>query len=104
MEEINITGLLSSMIPHGKENAITRASLKTKLGVGDRTMRRAIEAARKDGLLIVNDGDGAGYYQVSDDDLPHLSRQYWQDTARISAISKRRKHMKKILKDSGWAV
>lgn len=95
---------VAAAIPNGKENAVTRNELCESFRLSDRTIRRGIEKARKEGFLIINDMDGAGYYQVSEEDLERMSRQYWQDTARISAMSKRRQKMRKILKENGWAV
>lgn len=44
----------------GREAAITRRELVRMTSLPDRTVREQIEAARRNGELIVNAGDGAG--------------------------------------------
>ena len=41
-----------------KERKMTRLQLSGFLGVDDRTARKVIEKLRRDGMLIVNHGDG----------------------------------------------
>lgn len=89
-------------LPTGKKNAITRTALCAAAGYGDRTVRKIIAELRANGYMIMNDQDGCGYY-ISDD-LNEIERQYKQDTARAMTILKRRKHMRKLLKDAGRAV
>lgn len=49
---------IERFIPEGKENAVSREVLATRLGLPDRTVRKLIEEARDRGELICNDGDG----------------------------------------------
>lgn len=93
------TEILASTIPCGKENAISRSALRAALNLSDRKMRREIEQARNNGLLIANDGDGYGYYQI--ESLDEAERQYRQDTARAMAILARRKSLYAMLKSAG---
>lgn len=64
------TQLVASVVPEGKENAISREELAKTLGVKDRKMRAMLEKARQDGLVIANDQDGKGYYRpVTEDEI-----------------------------------
>ncbi len=53
---------IKAALPVGKANAISRSALALRLGLTDRQMRRALERARGDGLIVINDCDGRGYY------------------------------------------
>lgn len=96
------TEKLRALIPEDEEHAVTRTQLSIRLGLSDRVVRRAIEEARADGLLICNAQDGRGYYQSKD--IAALRRQYLQDTARAMAILKRRKPLRDYLKAQGEEV
>lgn len=91
-------------IPHGRENAISRAQLVCKTGLPDRTIRRAIQAAREKGVLILNAQDGRGYFRADESDIDELKAQYRQDTARALSILRRRKTIRAILKKAGVDV
>lgn len=91
--------LIKGAVPYGRENAIRRCDLAHKLGLPDRSMRKAIEDARNEGLLIVNTGSGEGYYQTDDPD--ELLAQYKLDTARAMAVLKRRKAVRRRLAELG---
>lgn len=86
----------------GVENAVSRQSLCQMSGLSDRQVRQEIEDARVRGVFILNDEDGYGYY-ISDD-VADVRRQYLRDMARIKAISKRTKHLRKYLKEKGETV
>lgn len=90
------------LIPHGRENAVSREYLSATLGISDRKMRHMIENARRSGAIILNAQDGRGYY-ISDD-LDDMEKQYRQDTARAMAILTRRKALRKRLKEAGRKV
>ena len=94
--------MLMKLIPEGEDNAVSGAYLSSRLGVSDRRLRSAIEAARAKGLLICNAQDGRGYYQSHD--IAALKRQYQQDTSRAMAILKRRKPLRDYLKELGEDV
>ena len=89
-------------IPEGKENAVSRAALCAASGYSDRLIRRIIAQLREEGYMILNRQDGKGYYISDDPD--EIERQYRQDTARAMSILKRRKNMRKFLKEAGRPV
>lgn len=95
---------LLSLIPYGHDNAIPRRALSDRSGLPDRKLRKAIQRLRESGELIHNRQDGLGYYRVGPEDLVELKRQYWQDTHRISTISRRRRTTYKLLKQAGVKV
>lgn len=94
------TERIAALIPHGRRNAISRADLAAALHTTDRKMRKAVSEAKKQGLMICNDGDG--YYQS--DELSDLWRQYRRETARAMSILKARKPMREVLKAAGRLV
>ena len=94
--------MLSKAIPFGRENAIKREDLASKLGLSDRVMRNAIEDARREGLFIACETNGRGYYQTTD--LAELKIQYDQDTRRALSILARRKPIREALKAAGVKV
>ena len=83
-------------IPYGKENAITRAQLCNLTGLKDRVMRKCLEAARKE-TIILNAQDGKGYYR-SDEEYD-LRRQLKQNISRGTAILQQNKLILSKLKD-----
>lgn len=97
-----MTVALASVIPFGRRNAIPRKTLAEKLGISDRQMRKAVEDARNEGLIILCECNGRGYYQSSD--LNEIHCQYIQDTKRAMAILKRRKPMQTLLRQAGRCV
>lgn len=94
------TERIAALIPHGRRNAISRADLAAALHTTDRKMRKAVAEAKKQGVMICNDGDG--YYQS--DELSDLWRQYRRETARAMSILKARKPMREVLKAAGRPV
>lgn len=93
---------IERFIPEGKENAVSREVLATRLGLPDRTVRKLIEEARDRGELICNDGDGEGYYRSYD--ICQIERQYRVDKSRALAVMKRLKTMRRMLNDAGKEV
>lgn len=96
------SALLAMTIPFGRDKAISREALTELLHTTDRVMRRMIQRAREEGLVIINAQDGSGYFQSAD--VADLAAQYRQDTARAMSILKRRKHIRQILKEAGIQV
>ena len=94
------TEIISALIPCGRRNAITREALAAAMHTTDRKMRKAVAEAKRQGLMICNDGDG--YYQS--DELSDLWRQYRRETARAMSILKARKPMREVLKAAGRPV
>ena len=93
---------IERFIPEGKENAVSREVLSTRLGLPDRTVRKLIEEARDRGELICNDGDGEGYYRSYD--IGQIERQDRVDRARAMSVMKRLKTMRRMLNDAGKEV
>ena len=81
----------------GKENAVTREELTERLSLPDRTIRSMIEAARREGVLIINDGSGAGYY-ISDN-LEDLKRQQKMNNSRAMSILVQQKYLRRRIKE-----
>lgn len=52
---------ITDFIPYGRENAISRQALAQLTGMDDRQVRRMIEDARCN-VVIINLQDGKGYY------------------------------------------
>ena len=72
---------LTALIPKGKSNAVTGASLDKALDCDTRTRYAVIESARKSGLIIC--ADNSGYY------LPETveeMREYYE-TAHQKAVT-----------------
>lgn len=86
----------------GKENAKSRMWLSKALGMNDRQVRRMIGRLKDEGLVIVNDRDGEGYY-ISDD-LDVIEREYKAVTSMAMALLKRRTNIRNILKEAGREV
>ncbi len=84
-------------IPTGKENAITRSDLVRILNLPDRKVREMIETARKDGALILNDQDGAGYY-ISED-VGELKRQLHSNHSRAMSVLRQNTHLRRKIKE-----
>ena len=97
-----MTATLANVIPYGRRNAISRLALAERLGMTDRQMRKAVEDARNEGLIILCECNGRGYYQSND--LNEIHCQYIQDTNRAMAILKRRKPMRTLLRQAGRCV
>lgn len=93
---------LMQRLKYGKENAMTRPELCRAMQLPDRAVRKVIADARRAGNLIINTGDGSGYYLSDDPD--EWARQYHQDTARALSILARRKTMRARLKAAGREV
>lgn len=86
-----------NFIPTGKENAITRADLVRVLNLPDRKVREMIETARKDGALILNAQDGAGYY-ISED-VGELKRQLHSNHSRAMSVLRQNTHLRRKIKE-----
>lgn len=91
-----------NLIPEDKP--IRRWELKELAATSDRKVRRAIQEAREDGILIVNMQDGSGYQRVKDTDLEQIRRQYQLNLARMISLSKQQKTLRAILKEKQPAV
>ncbi|MBR5286394.1 MAG: hypothetical protein IKU30_05785 [Clostridia bacterium] len=84
---------LEHIIPYGKENAISRAELARQMNMPDRAMRKAVQIARTEGLLILNDGHGNGYY--FSDNAEDLRRQLERTHRRALALLAQEKWLRR---------
>lgn len=94
--------MVEKYLLRGRKNARTRQTLSILTGLSDRQVRQEIEDLREKGKFVITDEDGTGYY-ISED-IEDVRRQYRKDMARISAISKRTKHLRNYLKQRGEQV
>ena len=83
---------IADFIPVGRVNAITREELlqiciSEGLCQSDRDMRRLIEKARID-YVILNHSDGNGYYRPSREDAQELQRYIRQEEKRAKSTFK----------------
>ena len=58
-------------IPFGRENAVTRAQLRSRTGIDDRAIRDMIAAARRD-TVILNMQDGKGYFRPLPEEINYV--------------------------------
>lgn len=77
----------------GKDKAKTREQLCELSGLCDRVVRREIEALRDEGVIIINNQDGRGYY-ISED-VEEMQRQFRQNQARAMSILRQQKHLRR---------
>nr|DAW70709.1 MAG TPA: winged helix-turn-helix transcription repressor [Caudoviricetes sp.] len=85
-------------IPFGRENAVTRAQLRSRTGIDDRTIRDMIADARRD-TVILNMQDGKGYFRPLPEER-HLVEAYAkQETARLKSIGWSLKATRQMLKN-----
>ncbi len=85
-------------IPFGRENAVTRAQLRSRTGIDDRTIRDMIADARRD-TVILNMQDGKGYFRPLPEER-HLVEAYAkQETARLKSIGWSLKAARQMLKN-----
>lgn len=94
--------LVAQTVPFGRAHAIRRDTLAAQLGTSDRQMRVMLQKARDEGVIILNQQDGNGYYQSAD--VEDMRAAYWADKARALSILKRLKAMRRMLKDAGVEV
>lgn len=94
--------MIEKYMPYGRENAVSRSYLCQRTGMSDRAVRKEIEAARREGVIICNDQSGAGYFRT--DDLDEIERQYRSQRRRALSILAQQKYMRRILKDAGRDV
>lgn len=91
------------IIPIGKSNAISRQQLLFTcafygIAKSDRQMRREIEKARKE-TVILNMQDGSGYFRPTKDDLQELRHYILQEKDRSLTILSNLRMAKNLLED-----
>jgi len=84
-------------IGYGKAQAVTRRELCSRLSLPDRTIRKLIEIERNKGAIIINDGDGDGYYQS--DKLEDMLAQHRTNKNRAMSILRQQKHLSRRIKE-----
>ena len=89
-------------IPYGRDNAVSRAYLSAFFNAPDRVIRKAIQQARTEGYIIINDSTGNGYYRTND--IDQIARQYRTNRSRAMAILVQQKHLRRLLKEAGREV
>ena len=62
-------GPIENYIPVGRENKISRESLRACTGLPDRSVRRLISDARMRGVAIVGDPTGGYYMAETEEDV-----------------------------------
>lgn len=82
------------LIPEGRKNAIKRQDLLKQYDGTDRQMRRELQEARRE-TVIVNLSDGSGYFLPAD--KYELSAYIAQETARARTIERNIRVAKKKL-------
>lgn len=88
---------ITSYIPTNKESAVSREMLCQWTGLPDRKVRKLIELARAEGVMILSFGNG---YYISED-LEELQRYYAQERRRAISILTRLKVIRRKLKEAG---
>jgi len=91
------------IIPKGSANAISREALLDKcilfgIALNDRAMRKAIEAARKENVVICL-SDGRGYFVPDKNDKDKLRHYINQEHDRSIAILRNLKMANNLLED-----
>lgn len=92
--EINII----DYIPHGKQNAVSRAKLVSLTGVSDRKVRGLISSARKEYVILSSD-NGNGYYQPTPDDYPELRKILKREESRAKSVFGSIKKLRALCED-----
>ena len=82
---------ITDYIGIGQENAVTREQLQIRSGIkDDRKIRKLIEQARFEGIPIINNQDGSGYYITNDPE--ELERYIRQECKRaLSGLGKHKR-------------
>lgn len=88
---------ITSYIPTNKESAVSREMLCQWTGLPDRAVRKQIEQARREGVMILSFGNG---YYISED-INELQKYYKQERHRAISILCRLKTLRKKLKEAG---
>lgn len=94
---MNITDYIGT----GKDKAVTRTELCSRLGMSDRNVRKMIETARAEGALIINTQDGKGYY-ISENEAD-IRRQLNINHSRAMSILRQQKKLRQKLREIGCA-
>ena len=92
-DEISETTMrLAEVIVFGAENAISRTELRMMTGWSDRVLRRNIQKAREEGMVICNSQDGKGYYRPTT--KQEYIAQYKSNQSRALSILRQQKFLR----------
>jgi len=94
---------IENLIPKGKNNAISRMELLNRcilhgLATNDRAMRRLIEEARQENVIL-NLSNGKGYFIPDKDDIAELRHYIAQEKLRSISINRNLKMASNLLAD-----
>lgn len=92
---------VAAVIPYGIENAVSRGTLKRVLGCSDRMVRKNIERARANGVIIINLQNSEGYFKTDESDLNNIAKQFNQNESRAMSILVQQKYLRRILVKAG---
>lgn len=104
-EYSDTTRILEAVFANQSAKHISRNRLRQQIRewcgmiISDRTMRKWVEKARQEGMVIGNDQDGNGYYLP--ESASELEGIYRQNQHRAMAILAQQKHIRKRLKELG---
>lgn len=97
-EQKAIVELISRTVPFGRENAIKREELARVLQVNDRQARHYIGIARLNGVIVINDQNGDGYFQT--DKFEDVVQEYKREKRRVLSIVERMRPLRRVLMDA----
>lgn len=84
------------------EKPVRLDELCTATGLTGRCVRNLIEQKRKEGYIILNLQDGAGYFLSRD--IEKIEKQYWQNHSRAMSVLEWQKYLRRKLKAAGKKV
>ena len=90
---------IESIIPRGRENAISLKALAQITGISERRVRIKMEAARKRGVIILNFQDGRGYFQS--EDIEDIQKQFEANERRTKSIQAQQRFLRIRLMKAG---
>lgn len=96
-------GPIENYIPVGRENKISRESLRACTGLPDRSVRRLISDARMRGFAIVGDPEGGYYMAEKEADYDLLLGELLSRAKRLTDCYKQIyicKELKKVVWDA----
>ncbi len=75
-----------SLIPYGKENAVTKQSLAVQLNRSERDVRNMIAELRKEGEVIISSSHGKGYYKPRKSEAGEVMKFVAEQNSRANEI------------------
>ena len=96
-ESMDVTNLISYLSEC--DRPIKRGALAVLMDCSDRELRRTIEDARRCGYLVVNGGDGSGYFLARN--TSDIVKHFHTEERRAMSILQRLKKARELLKQEG---